>query len=145
VEKRRQFDRCSLPQAAESKRKVMYLQQIKKVKNRLLFCFPSKLPVGMKDFNAFADSIFETYGLPKEPSYYHTIATMIMHLGPTTAYKSKRFFAFSIIKAMANQIAYGKIQELKEKQKAEADAKAEENKKQNDAEAATDAPQAQDI
>lgn len=47
------------------------------------------------------------------PSYRHAIATMIMHLGPTTSRKSNYYFASSIRKAMANQIAYQVIQDLK--------------------------------
>lgn len=56
---------------------------------------------------------------------------MIMHLGSQTTFKSKYFFAKSIRKAMANQVAYEKIQEIKEEEKkSEEDAKrkADENK-----------------
>ncbi len=75
--------------------------------------FPSALPVGVDQFNGFADSIFDLYGLPNLPSYKHAIASIVMHLGPTTAYKSKFFFSLTIKKSMANQIAYEVIQSLK--------------------------------
>lgn len=89
--------------------------------------FPSPLPTGMQEFDLFCDSIFATYDLPNNPSYRQAIATMIMHLSPTTFYKPKLFFAISVKKAMSNQIAYENIQILKqqEKEKQEATQKAE--------------------
>lgn len=79
---------------------------------------PSKLPKGMTAFNSFCDQIFEAYGIPKEDAYYHSIAVMIQHLPPTTVYKSKAWFAASIHNAQAREVAFYKIQEIKDKQKA---------------------------
>lgn len=90
------------------------LTQLTKVINLIKAQFPSKLPIGAKEFDDFATSILQTYNLPDLPSYRHAIATMIMHLPTTTAYKSKAFFATSVLKAMANQVAYAKIQEIKD-------------------------------
>lgn len=42
---------------------------------------------------------------------------MIMHLGTQTTRKSKRYFAKGIQKAMANQVAYDKIQQIRDKEK----------------------------
>lgn len=80
--------------------------------------FPSALPSKDSDFDQFCSSIFKTYSLPDMPSYRHAIATMIMHLSPTVAFKSKIYFALSIRKAIANEIAYGKIREIRESEKA---------------------------
>ncbi len=77
---------------------------------------PSRLPLGMTEFDDFCTSIFKTYSLPDLPSYRHAIASMVMHLGPTTANKPKWFFAKSVRKAMANQIAYENIQKLKKQE-----------------------------
>ena len=79
--------------------------------------FPKKLPTGLADFNQFSADIIDVYGLPNLPSYKHAIASMIMHLSPTTFYKSPWFFAISVKKAMANQTAYEIMQLLKEAEK----------------------------
>lgn len=51
---------------------------------------------------------------------------MIMHLGPTTAFKSKFFFGLSIWKSMSNQVAYDVISQIREAEKAK---RADEEKK----------------
>lgn len=85
-----------------------------KMKKFVRSFFPVKLPTGLLEFNQFSSNIIETYNLPNLPSYKHAIASMIMHLGPTTFYKSPRFFAISVKKSMANQTAYEMIQIIKE-------------------------------
>lgn len=92
------------------------LQTLKKSFHIIKGFFPSALPTGLRALDEFSTSIFETYDLPDLPSYRHAIASMIMHLSPTTAYKPKRFFALSVKKAMSNQIAYEKIQSLKKQE-----------------------------
>lgn len=79
--------------------------------------FPSKLPTGLPEFDAFANSIIEIYGLPNFDSYRQLIATLIMHLPPMTHSKSKRYFYAAIKKSMSNETAYAKIQEYKESSK----------------------------
>ena len=92
-----------------------YLKLIKKIK----YLFPHPLPCnGMTELDDFSTDIFTTFDLPDLPSYRNAIASMIMHLGPTVAYKAPVYFAICVKKAMANQIAYEKIQSLK-KQEAE--------------------------
>jgi hypothetical protein len=92
--------------------------KLKKFLSFLLSFFPTTLPTGMAEFTAFCDSIIWTYDLPDLVSYRHAIASMVMHLGPTTISKPKRYFAISVKKAMANQIAYENIQLFKEKKEA---------------------------
>ncbi len=78
---------------------------------------PVQLPTGAKAFDAFCESILSSYDLPRLPSYKHSIATMIMHLGPTVSHKAPYFFAKSVRKAMANQTAYDAMQRIKEEEK----------------------------
>lgn len=99
--------------------------KLKKMIKRFIGFFPQSLPhIGMKDFDAYCDMIFFTYDLPDLPSYRQAIASMIMHLSPTTSSASPFYFAKCVKKAMANQIAYEKIQLLK-KEEAEYLAKTE--------------------
>lgn len=74
---------------------------------------PSRLPVGVTEFENWSKDIFDTYGLPNLPSYQQALASMIMHLGPTVDRKPKYYFAKAVRKAQANQIAYEQIQKLK--------------------------------
>lgn len=75
--------------------------------------FPSALPQGSEEFDAYASKLLELYSLPQKDTYRHAIASMIMHLGPTTHRIPMRYFAISIFKAMSNEVAYSKIQDLK--------------------------------
>lgn len=107
--------------------KQIYLNLVKFIQIVRGF-FPAKLPLNLADFEIYASSIFELYDVPDMPSYRHAIASGIMRLGPITAYKSKFYFALSVKKAMANEIAFQNIQLLK-KQEQEYNEKAEANLK----------------
>lgn len=87
--------------------------KIKSILIHILSFIPTALPRGSKEFDDFVLSIFQIYNLPDMPSYRNAVASMVMHLGPLTHRKSKRYFAASILKAMANQVAYQKIQDYK--------------------------------
>lgn len=80
---------------------------------RMLSFFPTPLPRGMEEFDTYIDNLLELYDIPQLDSYRHAVATMIMHLGPTTSKIAPRYFAHSIFKAMANEVAYQKIQDIK--------------------------------
>ena len=84
--------------------------------------FPTKLPTGATELKNFCNDILDTYGLPNNPSYHHAISTMIMHLGPTVHRKPRAYFAQAVHKAMANQVAYALIQELKDEERKSAEA-----------------------
>lgn len=86
--------------------------------------FPSQLPTGVDDFNAYILSILDIYSIPHEKSYFSAIATMIMHLPPTCHKKSKFYFAKSIRKAQSNQVAYEIIMRNREEQKTSKDIEA---------------------
>lgn len=100
---------------------------------RFLALFPTNLPVSGVEFKNFSDHILWAFGLPNLPSYHAAIGSMIMHLGPTIHRKPKAFFARSVKKAMANEVAYSIIQSIKNdmaREEAERKAKLEETKKQ---------------
>lgn len=80
--------------------------------------FPSALPIGVTEGNAWLDSIVNLYNLPDNDSTRFALSSMIGHMNPTAAFKSKFYFALLAWKSMANQIAYAKMHELKEKQQA---------------------------
>lgn len=107
-------------------------QKVKKLLRKLLFLLPSSLPIGMNEFNIWADSIIQTYDFPDNDSLRFALATMILHLEsnskfelnllifkvvlPTSGYKSKFFFVQALHKGASNQVASGKMQELKQLQ-----------------------------
>jgi hypothetical protein len=95
--------------------------------------FPKKLPVGRTEFDSFCCFLFDTYGLPDNPSHRHAIAGMVLQLESTTCKKAPVFFAKSIRKAQANEVAYSVIQEIRNQEKTEAKKAAE---KQSQEEAA---------
>jgi len=86
-----------------------------------------QLPVGLSEFNAFCETIFTKYSLPDMPSYRNAVATMIMHLPQTEDKAALSFFAKSIRKAMANQVAYEVIQQIREDEKAKEKAQSDAN------------------
>lgn len=96
------------------------LSKIKKSYRFVRGLFPSALPVGMTGFEAWADSIQETYKLPTEDkdTVRFALASMIMHLGPQDATKSKYFFVLSLRAGAAKQIAGAYFYEIKQKQQA---------------------------
>lgn len=85
---------------------------------RIRALFPSQLPVGVSEFNNYCDKIIDACGFPNDPSYRHTIGTMIMQLSPTTDKKSTQYFIKSIRKAMANEIAYFVIMQIRDERAA---------------------------
>ena len=86
--------------------------------------FPSQLPQGMKEFKAFSDSIIDLYDFPKNnDGYVNMIATMIQHFDRTVSAVSKYNFSRLMRKAVANEVAYYVIQDLKLKKKQESEAK----------------------
>lgn len=96
---------------------------IKKYASRTRGRFPSRLPIYSYELQPFIESILDTYGLPKKDSYVRAISTMVLHLGPTVAHKSKHWFALAVKKAMANEVAFNLIEEIKEREKKEAERK----------------------
>lgn len=98
------------------------LTKVKRFFRQLRGLFPEPVPTGMAQFNNWADSLVDTYWLPTadQDSIRFALASMIMHLGPSAAYKSKRYFVVTLRAAAAKQVAGAVFYEIKEKQKAAA-------------------------
>jgi len=101
--------------------------KIGKLVKKLRSFLPSHLPIGMAQFEEFAESIFETWDIPNNESYRHSIATMIMHLDPTRNTKPKYYFVKAIRKAQANEIAFAVIEGFREAKKQRNSLKREED------------------
>lgn len=85
--------------------------------------FPTKLPVGLAEFNEWSDSIIELSGkFADEDSLKFAIASMVMHLGPQRSSVPKNYFVSSLRKTAANQVAGQVFLDIKEKQKAQQEA-----------------------
>jgi len=83
---------------------------------KILNLIPTKIPVGVTEFEKWASSIIKTYGFPDNDSVRWALAVKVLHMGETEAYKAKHYFFLALHKAMANQIVSHVIQELKTKQ-----------------------------
>jgi len=80
--------------------------------------FKQTLPVmNGEHFDKYCDMIFTAYGLPNNDSFRHAIAVQIMNLGPQIDVIAPKFFKKSVKKAMANEIAFHKIQAYKEEER----------------------------
>lgn len=95
---------------------------MKKLLHKLVHFFPSRLPIGLTEFNTWADDIIDTYGAPKNDTSKWALATAIMHLDASNAYKPKRYFGKVMIKGMCNQIVYAFMADVKAKQQADLEA-----------------------
>lgn len=89
---------------------------LKKLLNKVTSFFPEALPIGVSDFEKWSTSIITAYDLPDNESARFAIASAVMHLGSTEAYKPRRYFGLTMRKGMANQIAHAIMLELKTKQ-----------------------------
>lgn len=84
---------------------------------KLTHYLPSHLPYkSVWECEAWIEDILNTHGLPKFPSYKQALASHIMHLPASQTYSSKMFFVKSVKKAMANQVAFEVIQQIKDEQ-----------------------------
>lgn len=100
--------------------------------------FPSKIPTGVSEHQAWATSIIEDYNFPDNDSVRFALATMVLHLGPTAAYRSKFYFSIMINAGAAKQVASQVFTDIKTRQQDEARKQAEATATQA---AASDAPQ----
>ncbi len=93
------------------------MNKAKKLFTKFKQIFPTKLPLNRNDMDKFIQDILTANDLPDNKSYHHAVAGAIMHLGPVTASKSKRWFAKTVRKSIANQVAYEKIKSLQDDEK----------------------------
>lgn len=85
--------------------------------------FPSSLPIGMTEFETWAEDIISTYDFTRSTelnrSYRWILASAMTTLGVTAAYKSKFYFFLVIQAASAKEIAGGTMYNIKQEQIAE--------------------------
>ena len=105
------------------------LQQLKLLPKRLLSRIPTKLPVGLSQFDAWTKEIIELSGqFADETSIRFVLASELMHSDAKKGSVPKHYFVSRCRKLAANQTAGYILQEIKaaqEKVKAEEAAKAE--------------------
>lgn len=101
------------------------INNIKRKVRLLRARYGSSLPKGVTEFHVWADDIIDLAGAPNNDSVKFMLASSIPHTGPQDARKPKMFYILTLQKAMANQVAYGVIQELKAQQEAKIKAEAE--------------------
>lgn len=90
---------------------------MKLILKRLLSRLPTKLPVGMTEFNAFADAIIELSGnYADQDSMRFAVASMIIHADARYGALPKHYFVVRLRKSAANQVASQVFQEIKTKQ-----------------------------
>lgn len=77
---------------------------------------PYELPVGMTEFQTFADRIIEKAGnFADRDSMVYALAMELIHGDPKTAF-SDDYFVIRLRKVAANQVASQAIQDIKAKQ-----------------------------
>src|SRR5271166_2176540 len=106
--------------------------KLRRLINKIKGLLPTALPNGTTEFEAWAESFFDTYdNMPTEDrnSTKFTLCTIIMHLGQTAAYKPKIYFYLTLKAAAAKQVAGSVFSDIKVKEmariKAELDKQAE--------------------
>lgn len=107
---------------------------------RLASYIPTKLPVGMSEFETWSDSIIELAGeYADRDSMKYALATNVIHLPHTKARVAKAYFVDTLRKAAANQVASAVFQEIKFKQAEAAERRAALEKQQAEVAAQSEA------
>lgn len=84
---------------------------------------PSQLPVGLTEFEAWAQDIMSMASpLPNNASIRWVLATMIQRLDSARDRVPKRYFVRALLRAAAGEVAHNVMVDLKEKQQAAAKA-----------------------
>lgn len=94
------------------------IQKIKRAYERIRAYFPSRLPQGMEEADAWSERIIRMSGLPQNDSIKFALCVKVLHLGEADSSKPDEFFIRSLHKAAANQVVSQIINDLKTKQKA---------------------------
>lgn len=82
------------------------------------------LPMGVSEFNDWSDRIISGAQCPATvESQKFTLAGMILHLGPTEAFKEDGYFINSLRKQACTEVAYAVITDIKTRRAAEQAAK----------------------
>ena len=80
---------------------------------------PSRLPQGMKEFDAWVNDVSLLSELPINDKLKKVIGTLILQMPPSTNYCSKNFVVSLVQKAAANQVSVEVLSLLDEKEKHE--------------------------
>lgn len=98
------------------------LTKIKKLIKQIRSLFPEAIPTGMEAFDQWAESFFDIYEMPTQDkaSVKFTLASVVMHLGPQAAHKSKLFFYLTLKAAAAKQVAAATFSKIKDEANAKA-------------------------
>lgn len=93
---------------------------MKRYVNFVLSFLPTALPVGMTEFNAWANNIVELTGpIADKDSLIWVASQEIMRMPPGKSRVPKRTFVNILRKFAANQLAAAKVNEIKEAQEAD--------------------------
>lgn len=92
------------------------LSKLKTFFQKLAAHIPTYLPIGMTEFNAWAESIFKLYSWPDNDSMRFALAAMIINQGSTTVKRSKHYFYTALRASAAKEVAGGVFRDLKIKQ-----------------------------
>lgn len=90
----------------------------KRFKLKVKHLWPEKLPITREEIDVLIKDVICAEDIPNDPTYHHAIASSIMHLGPVTTRKARRFFSKSVRRSIANQVAFEKIEALRKEAKA---------------------------
>ena len=79
----------------------------KRLLGLLLGFFPTRAPIGIKEFNDFCDQIFYLYDIPDNQTYRVAIATTIMHNSDLKNYRRSMYWYYKSMRfAQGNEVAY---------------------------------------
>lgn len=86
--------------------------------SQLIGLFPSKLPVGLIEFNAWAEKFSSTYNLPTKDtnSVRFVLATSMLNFTHITSHKSMYYFYKVFMSAAVKQVAGSVFQDIKRQQ-----------------------------
>lgn len=97
--------------------------------------FPTRLPIGDTQFNAWAQDIIDLYGLPQNDTARFALCAMVLHLDSTRFRKPKRYFGLAGLKSLSNQTVHMVMQDIKTAAIAAAEAEQKANAAAKQAEA----------
>lgn len=80
----------------------------------VLSYFPSRLPVGMTEFNKWLDDVVALAGpIASERDMHFVLCSILIHADVRYGYMPKRYFVTRLIKSAANQVASQVFQDIK--------------------------------
>lgn len=89
----------------------------KKLLQKVKSYFPTVLPQTDSEFAEFSAEIMQLADMPNNDSFVQAIGTMVLHLGPSVATKSKHFFVKSLRASVAKQAAFNACDAIRQREK----------------------------